>query len=73
MTALANGTAYYFRVAAINDFEAVGPMSNETSATPATPADPGAPTGLTARAGDAQVTLFVDRARIERRSASYQL
>ena len=57
MTALANGTAYYFRVAAINDFEAVGPMSNETSATPATPIDPGAPTGLTARAGDAQVTL----------------
>jgi hypothetical protein len=57
VTALANGTAYYFRVAAINDFEAVGPMSNETSATPATPIDPGAPTGLTARAGDAQVTL----------------
>jgi len=57
VTALVNGTTYYFRVAAVNDFNAEGPMSNEASATPATQIDPGAPTGLTAGAGDAQVTL----------------
>jgi hypothetical protein len=57
VTALANGTAYYFKVAAVNDLEAVGPMSNEASAIPVAPIDPGAPTGLTASAGDAQVTL----------------
>ena len=36
-------------------------------------ADPGAPTGLTARAGDAQVTLFVDRARIRWRRVDHRL
>ena len=57
VTALADGTAYYFMVAAENDLEAVGPMSNEASATPVAPIEPAAPTGLTAKAGDTQVTL----------------
>jgi fibronectin type 3 domain-containing protein len=57
VTALADGTAYYFMVAAENDLEAVGPMSNEASTTPVAPIEPAAPTGLTAKAGDTQVTL----------------
>ncbi len=54
-TGLANGTTYFYRVAAVN---AVGtsPTSNEASATPrATVA--GAPTALTATAGNASVSL----------------
>jgi predicted phage tail protein len=51
---LVNGTTYYFRVAAVNR---VGESrtSNVVKAVPA--AAPGAPTGLTATAGDAKVTL----------------
>jgi hypothetical protein len=78
---LANGTAYYFTVAAVNDAKLQGSDSGEASATPvaataSAPAStsasatagagtagagtagvPGAPTGLTATAGDAQVSL----------------
>ena len=51
---LVNGTTYYFRVTAVNR---VGESrtSNVVKAVPA--AAPGAPTGLTATAGDAKVTL----------------
>jgi len=76
---LANGTAYYFTVVAVNDARLQGSDSGEASATPvaatasasaSTSASatagagtagglgaPGAPTGLTATAGDAQVSL----------------
>ena len=76
---LANGTAYYFTVAAVNDAKLQGSDSGEASATPVAatasasastsasatagagtagaPRAPGAPTGLTATAGDAQVSL----------------
>ena len=54
VTGLANGTTYYFKVAAVNGV-GEGPASAEVSATPA--AMPGAPAGLTATAGNAQVTL----------------
>jgi hypothetical protein len=83
---LANGTAYYFTVSAVNDAKLQGSDSGEASATPAaatasapastsasatagtatagtatagagTAGTPGAPTGLTATAGGAQVSL----------------
>ena len=54
VTGLANGTTYYFTVAAVNGV-GQGPASAEVSATPA--AMPGAPVRLTATAGNAQVTL----------------
>jgi predicted phage tail protein len=55
---LTNGTTYYFTADAVNDAELHSVASNEASATPAPPATaPGAPTGLTATAGDAQVSL----------------
>ncbi len=81
VTGLANGTAYYFTVAAVNAAKHQGSASGQASATPvsttgpattgpattptsahptrgtAAPGAPGAPTGLTATAGDAQVTL----------------
>jgi len=72
VTGLTNGTAYYFTVAAVNSARHQGKVSGEASATPVsaaastsapaapgagTPGAPGAPTGLTATAGDAQVSL----------------
>jgi len=53
---LTDGQIYYFKVAAVNSASVVGPQSNEASATP-NPAAPNPPTGLTATAGDATVTL----------------
>ena len=67
---LTNGTTYYFKVVAINA-AGPGPPSGEASATPVTV--PGAPAGLTATRGNAQVTLFVGRARIDRQFASHWL
>jgi fibronectin type 3 domain-containing protein len=61
-TGLANGTTYYYVVSALNyvisDLNAYGESANsaETNATPA-PQPPLAPTGLTATAGTAQVSL----------------
>ena len=54
VTGLTNGTLYSFRIRAVN---AAGPgvQSEEVTATPLQP--PLKPTGLTATAGDAQVTL----------------
>jgi len=49
-----NGTTYYFWVTAVNEI-GEGPPSNEVQAVPVTV--PGAPTGLTATAGNSQVTL----------------
>jgi predicted phage tail protein len=73
VTGLANGTPYYFMVAAVNDAKRQGSASGEASATPVSAATSasastsasqipgtgahGAPTGLTATAGNAQVTL----------------
>jgi predicted phage tail protein len=54
VTGLANGTTYYFNVAAVNG-AGEGPASAEVSAVPVTRPDP--PTGLTATPGDSQVTL----------------
>ncbi len=53
---LANGTPYYFVVAAANG---AGPSGNssEISATPVAPAPPGTPTGFAAAPGDGQITL----------------
>jgi fibronectin type 3 domain-containing protein len=54
-TGLTNGTAYFYKVAAVNANNATGAMSNELSATPVAP--PVAPTGLSAAAADRQITL----------------
>ena len=54
VTGLANGTTYYFKVAAVNGI-GQGPASAEVSAVPVTRPDPA--TGLTATPGDSQVTL----------------
>ncbi|MBL8232118.1 MAG: NPCBM/NEW2 domain-containing protein, partial [Bryobacterales bacterium] len=53
-TGLTNGTAYFYKVAAINA-GGQGPMSAQASATPTTGL--AAPTGLTATPGDRQITL----------------
>ncbi len=50
-----NGTKYYYKVAAVNA-GGTSAFSNEASATP-TVSTPAAPTGLTATAGNAEVTL----------------
>jgi Fibronectin type III domain len=54
-TGLTNGTAYFYKVAAVNS-AGTGVQSSEASATPE-PAAPAAPTGLTATAGNASVSL----------------
>jgi predicted phage tail protein len=51
---LTNGVRYYFTIAAVNG-AGEGPASNEASATPAT--TPTAPAGVTATAGNGQVSL----------------
>jgi fibronectin type 3 domain-containing protein len=57
VTGLANGSTYYFIVAAVNA-SGVGSFSTEASATPsASYGIPIAPTGLTAAAADSEVTL----------------
>ena len=57
VTGLSNGSAYFFKVVALNAV-GISVFSNETSATPLlTPAVPGPPTGLSATPGNALVTL----------------
>jgi chitodextrinase len=58
VTGLTNGTTYSFTVDAVNDAELHSAPSSPASATPVAPVTaPGAPSGLTAAAGDAQVSL----------------
>ncbi|MGO8670243.1 MAG: fibronectin type III domain-containing protein, partial [Capsulimonadaceae bacterium] len=54
-TGLTNGTAYFYKVAAVNA-GGTSVLSSEASATPE-PGAPAAPAGLTATAGNAQVAL----------------
>jgi fibronectin type 3 domain-containing protein len=55
-TGLTNGTTYYYQVSAVN-VGGQSPLSSEVSATPQASVPPATPTGLTATAGNAQVTL----------------
>ena len=58
MTGLTNGTTYSFTVDAVNDARLHSAPSSPASATPVAPVTaPGAPSGLTASAGNAQVSL----------------
>jgi len=58
VTGLTNGTTYYFTVDAVNDADLHSAASAEASATPVSPTTaPGSPSGLTATAGNAQVSL----------------
>jgi chitodextrinase len=58
VTGLTNGTTYSFTVDAVNDAQLHSAQSAPVSATPVAPVTaPGAPSGLTASAGAAQVTL----------------
>lgn len=55
-TGLTNNTTYYFKVAAVNA-AGQGALSSQVSAKPVPPPVPAKPTGLSASAGNAQVTL----------------
>jgi len=55
-TGLANGTQYFYKVAAENSV-GEGPFSNEASVTPAAPALPDAPTAFSVLAGDGAAHL----------------
>jgi fibronectin type 3 domain-containing protein/lysophospholipase L1-like esterase len=55
-TGLSNGTAYYYKVTAVNSSGTSG-YSNEANATPSGGSAPAAPTGLAATAGNAQIGL----------------
>ena len=55
-TGLSNGTAYYYKVTAVNSY-GTSAYSNEASATPSAGTAPAAPTSLAATAGNAQVGL----------------
>jgi titin len=55
VTGLTNGTAYIFRVAAVNSAGTGGFSANSSSLTPAT--KPSAPTGVSGTAGNTQVSL----------------
>ena len=58
VTGLTNGTTYSFTVDAVNGAQLHSAPSSPASATPVAPVTaPGAPSGLTAAAGNAQVTL----------------
>ena len=58
--ALVNGTAYYFILTAVNSVGESAP-SSQVSATPAAPTlAPAAPAGVSAMAGDAQITIGWD-------------
>ena len=58
VSGLKNGTTYYFTADAVNRANLHSGVSAEASATPVAPVTaPGAPRGLTATAGDAQVSL----------------
>jgi hypothetical protein len=52
---VANGTTYYYKVAAVNS-AGTSPLSSEVSATPQ-PSIPAAPTGVSATGGNAQVSV----------------
>ena len=55
-TGLTNGTTYYYKVAAVNSV-GTSSLSTEASSTPQAPPAPSAPSGLSATAGNAQVSL----------------
>ncbi|MCY2972860.1 MAG: fibronectin type III domain-containing protein, partial [Planctomycetota bacterium] len=58
VTGLTNGTAYIFRVSAINSVGTGSSSSNSSSVTPAAAATvPGAPTAVTGTSGNGQVAL----------------
>jgi chitodextrinase len=58
MTGLTNGTTYSFTVDAVNGAQLHSAQSSPASATPVAPVTaPGAPSGLSASAGNAQVSL----------------
>jgi VCBS repeat-containing protein len=56
-TGVTNGTTYYYVVTAVDTSSNESGYSNEASATPQDVTAPAAPTGLTATAGDGQVSL----------------